>query len=126
MKTIYLSFSSLLRDIAQGMSFQDSSETLYIFGCTKMGIRETVERYSSWVKGVPEAWDGLRPILAKAEEEGRVHWRQADNASAAFGFIQGHTSVLLPPEEESENLIYLSKTKALCQVAWPSVEVFPL
>jgi hypothetical protein len=71
----YDSFSYLLIMIKRGEFVGDTPNSLYHFGCTRLGAAKTVELYEFPLEKLP----ALMNMLEKAEAEGRVSWR-ADKA----------------------------------------------
>ncbi len=67
---VFPSLSGILLLLQKGFVWEDNSDCLYMFGCTKLGIDQTFEHY----RGIDKA--AFLAKLEKADSEGRVNWRQ--------------------------------------------------
>lgn len=93
MKKLFLSFSTLLREIAHGrMSEEDLQQGLFMFGCTRghalePGAKgETDER--TWSQGRNAA--GHQPLvnaLLQAEKDGRAAWLKDETGRATRSHV---------------------------------------
>lgn len=75
---LYPSFSGLLFLLNRGYDWKDSSNSLYMFGCSKEGIEPTLKVYN---RGDQLAQKYILEMLAKAETENRCLWMQPTHGS---------------------------------------------
>ena len=81
---VFLSFSGLLSQVSRGTTLVDSFQCLYVFGCMKEGIKETLNLY----RLSHDKENEILNILKKAEEQGRVRWRQNNDTNKVEWLIK--------------------------------------
>lgn len=89
-------------------TWEDNGDVLYIFGAVKDG------GYDYTLKSVTEYTDGfdpkkveaiILPVLERAEQEGRVHWRTGDNYNRAeYEFLVRHGFTGFDTEAEENDI----------------------
>lgn len=120
MKKLFLSFSTLLREIANGrVNEEDLNQGLFMFGCTRghafaPGAKnETDER--TWNNGKnAAAHPVLVNALAQAEKEGRVAWLKDEDGRATRSHVTVFNELMA-----ANHLPQLQRTRGFANHSYP-------